>query len=286
MSSNFKIDNFNITTSLTDSSVYMRVLNNISFQCYENNVDIRDLKLPFPKEQIYDILNKCFSKTLNYDVIFLVKNDMLNLTFNILLEGLYKLNFNVILKEKILSNDTELTVNINQIDAKYEEKIKELENKIKELNTIVDCLTNSYITYPNTQMIQLNSKELSCNSTNNSYLFGYGIECFVKLEKFYINHDNGTKCFKDFNKIFSNSNLKMLCISNISSLTSFEGIEERFPNIETLEIHSKCYINSSTLNYLKKLNNLKLVKFVSCTNDTNMTSLIEYCKQNKIKVEF
>jgi hypothetical protein len=34
------INNFSITTSLFELSIYMRVVNNLSFQCFEDNVDI------------------------------------------------------------------------------------------------------------------------------------------------------------------------------------------------------------------------------------------------------
>lgn len=292
MSFNFQINSFNITTSLTDFSVYIRVLNNVSCQCYENNINIRELNLPFSKEQVYSILNKCFMKKPNYEVIFLIKNDVLNLTFNILLEGLYKLNFNVILKEKILSNDSELTLNINQIDIKYAEKVKDLEDKvknlenledkIKDLENIINNLSESYITYPNNQMLKLNIKEIIMSNIPNNYYLNHGIKYLCKLEIFNINQDHNISSIKLLN--LPHNNLKTLQIGNVVSLKSLEGIEEMYPNLETVEFHQNLYITFEFFHYLKKLNKLKSIKFVNCAQSQNKDSLIEYCKNNNINI--
>jgi hypothetical protein len=129
MSNNFILDEYNITTTLTELSVFMRVLNNVSYQSYENTIHLRDINLPFKKNHIYDVLTNCFNKKENYDVVFNIKNNALNLTFNVLFEGMFESTFSIILPEKKMTEDSNITLNINKIEVAYKKEIENLKDR-------------------------------------------------------------------------------------------------------------------------------------------------------------
>ncbi len=138
MSNNFELGEYNITTTLTDLSVFMRILNNVSYKSYENTIHLSDINLPFEKHQIYDILTNCFNKKESYDVVFISKNNALDLTFNLLFDGIFKSTFNITLPEMKTIDDSNLILNINKMEVEYKKEIKSLKTEIQKMKADYD----------------------------------------------------------------------------------------------------------------------------------------------------
>ncbi len=101
----YKIDNFNITLSQIDNNIYIKIVDNISFQTYENNIDFNDINLPFERNDIFNIIVDCFSFKENFNVSFLIKENNIKITFDIIFNLKYRYNFNIILIEKNVKSE-------------------------------------------------------------------------------------------------------------------------------------------------------------------------------------
>lgn len=290
MSNNFVFDEYNITTTLTELSVYMRVMNNVSYQCYENILQLRDINLPFKKNHIYDIICNCFNKKENYDVIFTIKNNSLLLAFNILFEGIFESNFNLILPEKKLSEENNLTLNINKIEIEYKKEVENLkkeiekmkteyEKKLEEFNLIFECLTCSKIHDCN---YDKKIEHLSLDASNglaNKLISSIGD--FIKLKTLHI-QGNLFSSFK-----FRHPLLKKIIFLNCDSFNSFQGIEN-FTNLEEIEIQTSFNamdFNVQQQTYLSNVKNLKKIILKSINRPDFKSLIVDFGKKYNIDIE-
>jgi hypothetical protein len=270
---------YKIYMSLNDNNLVINIINIETSKSYVNNIDIRDLKSPFDKEYTYYILLKCFKRELNHQVIISKLNYDIKLNFNINIQPIYELNFEIILinkeTDKIKSvQDIEHMMNLyNDLSKIIEKHTLEIYN----LKSIIDCFgsleVKLYKTSTRSMMVTytVNTPEIILLNAMDSELLK--IKMFYCLEKFTVEL-NGNSI------IFENRNLKHLTI-NGGKITSLKGLSN-LPLLETLEI-----INCHKLNdIIEHLNNniyLKKIYFIK-SNEKQKITLNAYCLQKKIEL--
>jgi len=286
-SNTYTISDYSVTTSLSEHCVYIRVVNNISFQCFEDNVDISECKLPFNNKQIYDILSSCFNNNnKNYNVSFLMKKDILNLEFNILFDTKFDVNFSFILREMVMKADSKMTMNFHRLEAEYNKKIESLENKVKKLEAIIESIGNIH-PFIDSGSYPLNSVELRITEDTSTMHLKNKINCFYQLNK--LNLEIHDSCIN-----FKNKTLKILSIQNcpqklqgstyvnVSSLTSLNGLNN-LPSLETIEIRTNSLTNpDNIIPHLHK--NIKKISFFNGYGLSTKEKLIPYCNKNNIEL--
>jgi hypothetical protein len=276
----YTFNHFSVTTSVSECSVFIRVVNKLSFQCFEENIDIIELQLPFNCIKIYDIISKCFcNDNKNYEVIFKIKKNMLNLDFNILFDDEFDVHFNVILKEVVMKADNKMSLSFHKMEEENNKKFEVLYNRIEKLEEMVQCLSNVNIYSALGPYQPLNSLELNINYDGN-YANLYNsyckIENFYQLNKLTIMGNNGSP-----NINFSNKTLKILII-NSTTLLSLENLNN-LPSLEVIEIRSSALSNADyIIPYLHK--NIKKISFFGGNGTATKEKLIPYCLKNKIEL--
>lgn len=292
-SCSFTCSDFNVTTCLSDCSLYLRLVNNTTFQSYESNVNINDIETPFNNIETYDIMCKCFQNKQNYQTNFNIKPSGLMITFNILIDNIYKLSFNIIVKEKILNGDAQVSLNISRLETKHKEDIKklenknkELENKIMKLENIVDKIGSIPVDMKNnTFFYTYNSIEFIDNNAN--YPIKYELlkyfYCLKKIKLTNLYSD----CIARKNIIFQNSSVEILIFSIMPGergITSLHGLHN-LPSVHTLEFHNCTELTeaSQIISYLHK--NIKKISFFSC-GSTTKDLLSKYCLDNSIDLQY
>ena len=189
----YKIENFNITLSQIDDNIYIKVVDNISFQTYENNVDFNDIVLPFDKNDIFNIISDCFSSN---KVSFLVRENNVKITFDIIFNSKYKYNFEVVLIEKNVKSDV-------KSECQY---IKEINDLKKELESLKIMFNNEIKSLKNNQ--EKNVK----GDTKSEYQYIKETNDLKKeFESFKIMFNNEIKSVKD-NQIKQNLKVSKLCL--------------------------------------------------------------------------
>ena len=296
LNNSFTCNDFNITTCLSDCSLYIRLINNTTFQTYESNINITDIETPFNNIETYDIMCKCFQNKKNYETNFNIKSNGLIIIFNILIDNIYKLSFNIIVKEKILNGDSQVTLNIARLETKYKEDIKkledknkELEDKIMKLKKIVDKIASIPVDIRNigntTFFYTLNSIEFidNNNSNNTKYKLLKNLYCLkkIKLTSIYT-HNCGNQHI-----IFENSSVEILIFdiqTGHNGITSLEGLQN-LPSVHTLEFYNCTQLTetSKIIPFLHK--NIKKIYFYNCGIITK-DSLSKYCLDNNIDLQY
>lgn len=325
----YRNDKYTITTSLDDErSIYIKIVNNISYMCYEGNFDIASFKLPFELDAIYELVNKCFaefgcpdseeddeeedeemiSKKSNnqkqkyrmtvdtYELKINVENSMMRLGFCCLVGGFLNIDFDLYLREKLMANDAQLSLNFQKVEqnqTKVLERIDtvasqmvEFAKKMKEMERRLEALGHADICFlkPPTNDCQhlysfpIDSKKIEVNSDRNSIT----AESFLKIKYLYQLED---LCIKRCDWVsasnISSSTVKKLAIYNSNQFNEISFIKN-FPELEELKMVQGS-IDGSIVTTLRSIKHkIKKLTFQSMISGINQTEMQTYCTQNNI----
>jgi hypothetical protein len=301
MSETFNYKNYSVVLSLNERSIYLKIIDTINFLSYEGNVDLKELRVSIDLDCAYKIMIKCFKEEeIDYLVTISVNTGVLKLVFTALIGGFLKMNFEILLREKLMSNDGQLTLNFNKLEQKHAQaidiltkKCSDLEASVNKMKQIIDCcqifMTNIYSPQGNWCDIQSNSQtHLNNISAKEITMQDHGqtiwknINVFYQLEKFTITNFNAGNNITNLAG-FSNQNLTELvlnCVAGHTKFASLTGIEN-FPNLEILTTTSAPGLKEVVTSLKAIKHKIKTLKFQGCTG-VNVVELQTYCQVNNI----
>jgi hypothetical protein len=286
------INDYNITISLDksidksislDKLIYIKIINSITYQCFEDNINIQDINLPFTNKNIYSILCRCFNNDKNYNVTFIIDKNYLKLNFVIIFDNEFHTKFDIKLKETIVKDYYKISLNYHKLEDEHNKKIRKLEDRIIKLEDKINCLVNTeqfmYITSPNEgatnycNHLKLNILELTIGDSSYSMAILPKIEKFYQLHKLILNGSYNHSTIQ-----FINKTLKILVIKT-NYLTSLQNLDN-LPSLEIIEVHTSTLIN--IIPFLHK--NIKKILFYQDICKKTKEILIEHCTKNNIEI--
>ena len=284
--STFELNNYSITVSLGERNIYIKFIDQVNFTNFEANLNAKELGLNFELPEIYKLICDTFSKEKNYLVIVSIENGFMKLLFHILVSGFLTIKFQALLKEKILSNDSQLTINFNKLEQKYSSlltKMNKMEEKMmrqnEEILSLVESVSNSDIClriHNPIIVFPINSKELEISI--DVHINCSKINLFYNLEKLKLL----TYCYATLDN-FKNNNLKELTIINTNSLQLLQGIQN-FPKLEKLTLNSLAALTNVSVQLSSVKHKIKHIAITNCPQ-ANAVELQNYCRINTIKLD-
>lgn len=243
--------------------------------------------------------NKIMIKDLDYSVNLTINSSVMKMDFSALVGGYLNISFEILLREKLMSNDGQLTVNFNRLEQQQAqairaltEKCANLEDSINKMQQIIDCcqifMTNIYTpagqwcdiqSNAQTHLNNISAKEITMQ--DHGQTIWKNINVFYQLEKLTITNFNAGNNMTNLSK-FSNIKLTELVLNCHAhqSFTSLEGIQN-FPNLEILTITNAPGLKD-VVTVLKATNHkIKKLKFQTCTG-VNLVELQTYCQVNNV----
>ncbi len=116
LSKHFTYDDFSITTSKKENILYIHIINNITSQTYENNINMNTTETPYNNDDTYNILCKCLNTKSNCE--FIIKTGYMIFTFSDFNNGLYEIYHYITLTEKKPLNITiKKPIDISQLGS-------------------------------------------------------------------------------------------------------------------------------------------------------------------------
>lgn len=297
-----EFNKYTTIVSLGERNIYLKFTDQINFVNFEGNVDAKELRLQFDLPDIYKLICDALSGMEGYNVVISVNNGFMKLVFHLLVGGFLTVKFEAVLKEKLLSNDGQLTINFNKLEQKYDSLMKKLESLERKITTqqeenmeLIEAISNSVIDIGGIteinmmrgdRMLQINTCKINETtlqfetSGNNSGSDFSNIKHLYKLEKLKITHAHNYII-----KEFSNKTLKELEVAGAHVKYILNNLTYNFPNLETITITGQNFnSNTSLINLLALSSGKYKIKTITLKNSTgyNVTELQNYCNLNKI----
>ena len=291
----FKNAQYTITTSLNERAIYIKVANMVSYVCYEGNFDTASFKLPFEIEGVFELVNKCFGNNTEtpdkdlekgYRVKMELDNVILKLVFHCVVGGFLNVNFDLRLREKVMSNDAQLTINFQRVEQKQQQAFEQIMKRMVEMERRLEALGNAEICFENPSNVvnktyPIDSKILTITDGNT-----INANSFKKVKRFYqleelalINcHNWGHSAETNI----SNATVQKLTINNGPAFTNIKFIKN-FPSLVELTMTGFA-VDASIVTTMRSIkHNIKQLTFQSCPG-INTTEMQTYCTQNGIKL--
>jgi hypothetical protein len=209
------------------------------------------------------------------------------------------MNFEVLLREKLMSNDGQLTLNFNKLEQQQAmaiksltEKCNNLEASVNKMQQIIDCcqifMTNIHSpsgwcdiqSNSQTRLNNISAKEITMPDQGQT--IWKNLSVFYQLEKLTITNFNAGNNIPSLSN-FSNKNLTELVLNSHPghpTFTSLEGIQN-FPNLEILTITTAPGLTNVVSILKSKTHKIKTIKFQGCTA-VNVVELQTYCQVNNV----
>lgn len=307
--------------SLNERTIYIKVSDAVNYTVYESNVELKELRLSLDLEDAYKIIVRCLegSKGLvasegSYNVTTSVNTGIMKMAFSARVEGFLKINFDIILKEKIMSNDGQLTLSMNRIEQKQTMAIEELTKKCADLEETItkqqqnfteqleflrgvingiDIFTSPshhWTAVAQTQFTaNIASTELTLNGDGN--FNAKSIASFYQLEKLTINGFSSQTSLgegippkanrpKPLSGMHNKTLKEMILNCSGGTFTSLQGIHG-FPNLEILTVTSAPGLTNVVSILSQTKHAIKTLKFQAC-GSVNVVELQTYCQVNGI----
>ena len=298
---------YNVLLSQNEQSIFIKLTDTVNFMCYEGNLESSDFPKNYSLVENFTILQKCFEALNDYRVTLSTMTGNMKLQVKALVGGFVRVDFAIFVKEKILSNDGQLTLNFNRMEQKQDHAVQNLakrcealDNRCKTLETALAKQSEDFfkvidrldvMLFP-TQQISCQSQfpiampKLSCEELfiQNAQQFGKmrleNLSIFYKLKKLKIHN------FVSITNLSLLSNetvteLELNCAS-IGSFISLEGFKN-FPSLTTLTVITAPGLTNVVQSLKSAPHKIKTLKFQGCAA-INVVELQTYCQDNKIFV--
>jgi len=282
MTDSFTIKNYSILTSFNKTQIYIKMVDTVTHMVYETNVDNSELRLSVTLEDIYKIITSCFGEDDGYKVAITVRAGLMKMKFHAVVGGFLKIDFDILVKEKVMTNDTQLSLFMHQLEQKQETAFESLSIRCDQLVSIVERLEQTInvvscaeIELRMNTFVPLNIQSLTIQG--DIHMKAEKIQFLYKLQKLSL----ASFSLADLSTI-SNSFVKELCIDSNGNakFVSLKGLESGFPNLETLVIANSASLRDVSSLYKSK-NKIKTIKLVGQTS-FNIVELRTYCIENKV----
>ena len=281
----FEIDKFSIVVSLNERTIYVKVTDRVLFLCYEANIEPKELRLSIELNNVCQLMAKCFRKDDGYSVSMSVNSGTMKIIFNALVEGYLKISFEIILREKVMSNDGQLTLTFN----KQEQAIQQLTKRLAQLEKLVEAISYAEICIFNQNAVtnaqnclgRLKINVTEIRIAGNDIDFSK-IKLFYQLQKLTLQVVD-TLTPHNF-KSMSNETVKELILDRLGdgNFSSLEGLDG-FPRLEILTIKSCPHLRDIVKVFNSYKHKIKSIDIASC-GGINNTEIMTYCQKNNIKL--
>jgi hypothetical protein len=303
--------------------------------CYEGNFDNAAFKLPFGLENIYKLVHNCFAEFDNkhtegedddaddsfscpngeatvskakslkyknadsYQLQLELDNGTLHLLFRCVVGGFLDVEFDLRLREKIMSNDAQLSIHFQRVEQSQLETVERIDTissqmqtftrKMGEMERRLEALGHADICFTNPPSNDLNyikswpidAKQLTIQDGGNHT----NTESFKKIKFFYQLEELTMNGFHDWNGKAasihtSNTTVKKLTLINSPVFNDISFIQN-FPSLIELSM-SEIKVDVSIVTTLRSIKHkIKKLTFQSCKG-INQTEMQTYCTQNNI----
>ena len=216
----------------------------------------------------------------------------MKLSFNAVVGGVFRITSELLLREKIMGNDGQLTLNFNRLEQQYLSAIERMNERIQHLEQMVERLSNADVYM---------YKDGYAYSPSHG-LTTHGVRTYYKLNTEILVLSGNSWDYRRINEFFNlkylefqscgdvslsaieNRTVAHLKIQSCNSLSSLEGIN-KLPSITKLELIS-CGSLSNVVAVLSSYKHKIKEIIINGCRSVNQVEMNTDCTQQKIKLTY
>lgn len=305
MTSAMTYESFSIICTLSERTIYLKLVETISFMCYEGTLEHQAFRVSIDLPAIHRIMLMAFASEKGSKVEIGIQNANMKLHFESIIGGFLNIHFDVILREKVIANDGQLTFSFTRMEEqqkKQAERIAHLEQHCERMFEVFDhcyimiCSKTLDGTGATNQLlgsefvkIGIENLELGPSSLVGHYPQRFWSQFMPEqIEKLY-----KLKTVKIENTNMGTEKLSKMSHPNVTTFTllacangfTIENMPQ-FPALKILELRS-CTLSGGfdPAKLIKKYPALKNLSITSCTG-INQTEIMTFCTSRKIILVF
>jgi hypothetical protein len=299
-------ESFSIICTLTERTIYLKLVETISFMCYEGTLEHAAFRVSIDLPAIHRIMLMAFASAEGSKVEISIQNTNMKVHFESLIGGFLNINFDVILREKVIANDGQLTFSFTRMEEKQKKQAERIAHLEQHCERMFEVMDNCYI--------MICSKTLNGTCVHNHLLGSefvrIGIENLELGPESLVGTHNPNRFWSQFmpeqiEKLYKLKTVKIegslmgavkLLKMAHPRVTDFTFIQPtfgftienmpQFPALKTLELRS-CQLNGGfdPAKLVKKYPALKNLSITSCQG-INQTEVMTFCTSHKITLVF
>ena len=306
MTSAMTYESFSVICTLSERTIYLKLVETISFMCYEGTLEHAAFRVSIDLPAIHRIMLMAFASAEESKVEISIQNTNMKVHFESLIGGFLNINFHVILREKLIANDGQLTFSFTRMEEQQKKQATRIKHLEEHCERMFEVMDNCYImicskmlnsTCANSQLVgsefvkigienlELGPTSLVGTHSPNRFWSQFMPEQIEKLYKL--------KTVKIEDTYMGTEKLSRMAHPNVIAFTllTFNGgftIENmpQFPALKTLEMRA-CNLSTGfdPAKLVKKYPALKNLSITSCRG-INQTEVMTFCTSHKIALVF
>lgn len=281
---NFEFSDYTVTCSFNGPSIFIKLINKFSYACYEADMNYLAFDISFDVDVIYQLICNCFKQLHGFDCkIELNRSDCMRLKFTAKIEVNEKLTllipFEAILKEKILSNDAQVSITLHRMEQRCTElmeRISELEKWVESSVSYAEIVL--YVASNQVESYPVNIREIALTMDVN-YQWNK-IRHFTRLKQLTL-QSMSSGYMKNLSNI-SNKSVEVLIINSCSRFNSVVGLLN-FTELKTLKMQSCADVSDLVAQLSSYEHKIRHITVTSCPK-INSVELMTYCQVNRIEL--
>jgi uncharacterized coiled-coil protein SlyX len=136
MTSTILYRGYTVTSSLGERNIFLKFVDQVSFTNYEATLEQKDFRLQHDLPTIYKVMMDTFTeKDENFNLDISILSGFMKLNFHALVGGFLNLQFEVVLREKVVATEVLYSSKMEQTLRELEEKVAQQNLTIQHLNT-------------------------------------------------------------------------------------------------------------------------------------------------------
>ena len=314
MTSAMTYESFSVICTLSERTIYLKLVETISFMCYEGTLEHAAFRVSIDLPAIHRIMLMAFASEKGSKVEISIQNANMKVHFESISGGFLNINFHAILREKLIANDGQLTFSFTRMEEKQKkqaERIAHLEQHCERMFEVMDncyimiCSKALDITCPTQELlgsefVRIGIENLELGPTSLVGSHQYSPNRFwpnfmpEQIEKLYKLKTVKIEC----SQVNPPEKLSKMAHPNVTTFTllkfsnpSYGGITlenmPQFPALKTLDLRQCTFVGGGfyPAKLIKKYPDLKNLTINSCAG-INQTEVMTFCASHKIALVF
>lgn len=138
-------DGFQVTLNKSADSIYFRIVNSVTYQCYEKSITQIDLRNGNVNtiQKAFVLYKKSFMKENHYNLVIEVKEGTLSLIFKAIFDECFELSSKIDIPEIVSANEIDVSSALIRVEMKQKEDISKIMEKMLQIESLLQYLFSS-----------------------------------------------------------------------------------------------------------------------------------------------